>query len=60
MKINKRPLKIHHEDPIIDPLDDPNAAFAGCTEDPETCENQFICICEESMKNEERRLHEKQ
>jgi len=49
--VTPKPLRIHHEDPIIDPIDDPSAPFGeGCTEDPETCENQFLCICEEDMK----------
>ena len=53
MKNQNKPIQLefNFKEPLIDILDDPNAPFhTGCTEDPETCENQFLCLCEEEMK----------
>jgi len=37
--------------PLIDPLDNPFAPFGvGCSNDPSTCQNQFLCICEEQQE----------
>ena len=36
--------------PLIDPLDNPFAPFGvGCSNDPSTCQNQFLCICKEEQ-----------
>ena len=43
-------------------LDDPNHDWElGCTEDPNTCENLVICLCEEEQNRlaRERRENEK-
>ena len=54
MKNQNKPIQFEfnfYKEPLIDILDDPFAPYhTGCTEDPETCKNKFLCLCEEEMK----------
>ena len=58
--MTKRKLTIGSD--LAGTLDDPNHDWElGCTQDPQTCENLVICLCEEEQYRleKERRENEK-